>query len=78
MFFFFHIFFHLPNLSEEFIQYCWTNELEKVKACLTLKVNVNTVSDYGYWSGLTIAAYMNYPELVDLLLSHPDINFNPL
>ena len=70
----------LRNLSKEFIQYCEGNELEKVKACLTLGVDVNTVSKDKYgtttYSGLTIAANKNYPELVDLLLSRPDINVN--
>ena len=67
---------HLRDLSKELLLYCERNELEKVKACLTLEVDVNTVSEDGLWSGLTIAAHKNYSELVDLLLSHPDINFN--
>ena len=70
----------LRNLSKEFIQYCEGNELEKVKACLTLGVDVNTVSKDKYgtttYSGLTIAAKKNYPKLLDLLLSHPDIKIN--
>ena len=63
-------------LSKEFIQYCQENKLEEVKACLTLKVDVNTVSEDGHWSGLTIAAKMNNLDLLDLLLSHPDIKIN--
>ena len=63
-------------LSEEFIKYCQENTLEKVKACLTLEVDVNTVSEDGLWSGLTIAAHKNYLELLDILLSHPAIKIN--
>ena len=50
-----------PNLSKEFIQYCAKNELEKVKACLTLEVDVdvNTVSENGLLSGLTIASQLS-------------------
>ena len=60
----------------KFLQHCEENELEEVRACLTRKVDVNRVSEDGHWSGLTIAAHKNYLELLDLLLSHPDIKIN--
>ena len=63
-------------LSKEFIQYCKENKLEKVRSCLNLEVDVNTVSVDNSWSGLTIAAHKNYLDLLDLLLSHPDIKIN--
>ena len=52
---------------------CQENNLDKVKACLLLKVDVNTVSKK---AGLTIAAHKNYPQLLDLLLSQPGIDVN--
>ena len=71
---------HFPtmarNLEKEMIDYCWGNQLEEVKACLTLKVDVNTVSEDGRWSGLNIAAKKNNLELLEILLSHPDIKIN--
>ena len=69
---------NLRDLNEEFLQYCQKNELEKVRSCLNLEVDVNTVSESGGWSysGLTIAAYKNYSELLDVLLSTPTINVN--
>ena len=67
---------NLRDFNKEFIQYCEKNELEKVRACLTLEVDVNTVSGDGLRSGLTIAAHKNYLELLDVLLSHPAIKIN--
>ena len=64
------------NLEKEMIDYCHGNQLEEVKACLTLKVDVNTVSEDGRWSGLTVAAYKNYTELLEILLSQPQIKIN--
>ena len=64
------------NLDKEMIDYCHGNQLEEVKACLTLKVDVNTVSEDGEWSGLTIAAKKNNLELLEIFLSHPDIKIN--
>ena len=63
-------------LGKEFLQYCDDNKLEKVKACLTLEVDVNTVSEEGERSGLTIAAEKNNIELLNILLSHPGIEIN--
>ena len=59
-----------------FLKYCWENELEKVKVCLTRNVDISTVSEDGCWSALTIAAYKNYLDLLNLLLSQPEININ--
>ena len=70
---------HFPaNKYRGFIQHCLDNDLEKVKDCLSSGVDVNTVSEDGRWSGLTIAAYYNFPglELIEILLAHPDIKVN--
>ena len=67
------------NLDEEFIEYCRRNDLKRAEACLSLGVDVNTVSedDYdGLWSGLSIAAHKNYTDLLEILLSHPQIKIN--
>ena len=62
--------------QKEFLQHCTDNNLEKVRHCLSRGVDVNTVSEDGRWSGLTIAAEKNYTELLEILLSHPDIKIN--
>ena len=64
------------DLEEEFLGYCFSGKLQEVRACLTLKADVNTKSDDGFWSALTIAAHMNNPELLEVLLSHPLIDVN--
>ena len=46
------------DLNLEFLEYCFSKSLDKVKACLTLKVDVNTLSDDGYWSALNIAIHV--------------------
>ena len=61
---------------EKFIKYCQENDLKRAEACLTLDVDVNTVSEDGYWSGLTVAAHENYRDLLEILLSHPQIKIN--
>ena len=63
-------------LQQKFLKYCQSNDLKRAEACLTLDVDVNTVSEDGHWSGLTIAAYKNYTELLEILLSHPQIKIN--
>ena len=63
-----------PN--RQFLKYCQENNLRKVRESLSRGVDVNTVSENGRWSGLTIAAHKNYPELLDILLSQPDIKIN--
>ena len=64
------------NLNEIFLQKCRENNLEDVKSCLSQGADVNTVSQDGRWSGLTWAAHKNHTELLDILLSHPDIEVN--
>jgi len=64
------------NEELEFIRNCGENNLAGVTDCLARGVDVNTVSEDGDWSGLTIAAEENYPELLEILLSHPDIEIN--
>ena len=57
-------------------KHCEENNLERVTECLSRGVDVNTVSEDGHWSGLTIAAKENFPVLLDVLLFHPDIKIN--
>ena len=64
------------NLDEEFLKYCQENDLKRAEACLTLDVDVNTVSEDGCWSGLTVAAHNNDTELLEILLSQPQIKIN--
>ena len=64
------------DLKREFIKHCQENDLKRAEACLTLDVDVNTVSKDGRWSGLTVAAYKNYGGLLEMLLSHPQIKIN--
>ena len=64
------------RLKEDFLQHCRDNNLAGVTDCLSRGVDVNTVSEDGRWSGLTIAAEKNYPELLEILLSHPDVEMN--
>jgi len=64
------------NEELEFLRNCEENNLDGVRDCLSRSVDVNTVSEDGHWSGLTIAAEENYPELLEILLSHPDIEIN--
>ena len=60
----------------EFLQHCQDNNLDGVTDCLSRGVDVNTVSEDGKWSGLFIAAEKNYTDLLEILLSHPDIDIN--
>ena len=55
----------LPYL---FINACLQKDLKKVEACLLLGVNPNTVSEDGKWSGLSVAAFKNVPQLLNLML----------
>ena len=61
------------DLNGMFLARCLENNLEDVKSCLSQGADVNTVSQDGCWSGLTWAAYNDHMELLDILLSHPDI-----
>ena len=68
------------SLIERFLNACKLSDLENVKHCLERGVDLNTVSEIGpeeerlAVSGLTIAAGMDYLELLDLLLSQPGID----
>ena len=64
------------DLEEEFLGYCFSGKLSEVSACLTLKADVNTKSEDGYWSALTIAVHMNNQELLEVLLSQTNIDVN--
>ena len=64
----------MGKLASEFLQYCYLNNLEKVRDCLARGVDVNLVDQD--WSGLNIAAYYGHRETLDVLLSHPDIKVN--
>ena len=59
-----------------FIESCKVNNVIKAKMALDLGVDVNAVSKDGHWSGITAAAYNNSKDIMELLLSHPDINVN--
>ena len=37
---------------------------------------MNTVSEDGLWSGLTVAAHKNYTDLLEILLMNPQIKIN--
>ena len=73
---FFFCCFSFKEEQEEWIKCCQKNDLNRAEACLSLKVDVNTVSEDGQWSGLTIAASKNYTDLLEILLSHPKIKIN--
>ena len=62
--------------EEQFLEHCRRNNLEGVADCLSRGVDVNTLFVDGFFSGLTIAAKENYLELLEILLSHPDIKIN--
>ena len=63
----------MEKLKDQFLENCHKNDLNAVTDCLSNGVDINTVSEDGYWSGLTIAAIRNNPELLEILLSHPHI-----
>ena len=64
------------DLNKEFLDYCFSQNFVKVKACLALDVDVNTTSDGGYWSSLIIAVCTNSVELLEILLKQGNINTN--
>ena len=66
----------MEKLKDQFLENCHKNDLNGVTDCLSNGVDINTVSEYGDWSGITIAAIRNYPELLEILLSHPHIKIN--
>ena len=64
------------SLSKRFLKSCEENNLEEVEECLNQGVDVNTVSEDGKLSGLTIAAAHCNPQMLELLLSQPGIDVN--
>ena len=64
-----------------FIESCKRNNLEKVKCCINLGVNINTkivglnIGDEE-WTGLTAAAQHNSVEVMMWLLSQPRVHVN--
>ena len=50
------------RIASELLQCCHDRNLGGVTDCLSRGVDVNTVSEFGYWSGLTIAADRNYRQ----------------
>ena len=54
------------NLEFEFLHHCHKDNIEGVTDCLSRGVDVNTVSEDGDWSGLTIAAQENCPDLLEM------------
>ena len=56
----------------QFIQHCWSNNLDGVRNCLSRGVDDNKVLEVGR----SIAIENNFPELLEMLLSHPDIKIN--
>ena len=60
------------NLEKEMIDYCNGNQLEKVKACLALDVDVSTVSE-----GLWAACKAGHAPLLSLLLQVCLTDYDP-
>ena len=58
-----------------FILYCEKNNIEKVKFYLNLGANVNFKFNY-YYSALYYAVKHNSEELLEVILSHPDVDVN--
>ena len=63
-----------------FIESCKRNNLEKVKSCVNLGVDINTkigdVNGDEEWTGLTAAAQHNSVEVMQWLLSQPRVHVN--
>ena len=65
------------GVGEDFLQYCLKINLRKVKLYVRYGIGIiNRVTADGIYSGLAIAARFNSPDLLEILLSHPDININ--
>ena len=63
------------NLNEIFLRRCVENDLDGVQSCLSQGTDVNTMNQRGL-SGLNCAVFTRQTELLDILLSHPDIEVN--
>ena len=57
------------DLENIFFDSCQSGNLDKVKACVTLGFNVNSVSTYFGQTGLEIAAIIDNLELLEYFLS---------
>ena len=66
----------MEKLAGEFIEACKSNNLKRLTDCLSRGVDVNTVSEDGCWTGLHIACYKGYVELLNLLLEEPNLDVN--
>ena len=64
------------SIEKAFLNACVDNDLKKVQECIELGVDVNCKSSDYCWFGLKIAVRENNEELLDLLLSQPNINVN--
>ena len=64
------------NVNAIFFESCENGNLEKVKACVTLGFNVNSVSPDGKETGLGIAAGKDNLELLEYLLSCSGVDVN--
>ena len=69
------------SIKKAFLQGCREGDLVKIKACITLNVDINTQEDKdnyvreGY-TGLHYAVRYSNVQVLDLLLSKPNINVN--
>ena len=65
-------------MKDSYIKACDENNYSLVRELLSSGADVNwrTGDDRDGWSGLHIAAYHNYGELVELLLAHPGVDVN--
>ena len=64
------------TLREIYFESCEKNNIKEVQCCITLGVGVNCISVDGLWSGLAICAKNNYLQLLDILLTCPDVDVN--
>ena len=64
------------NIKDTFLAACESSNLINVKDCLVRGVDVNCMSEDGKWFGLKYAVSANHEELLELLLSNPNIDVN--
>ena len=65
----------MSELEKTFIDACKNLDLDKVRACVTLGVDVNCEDERNNF-GLLIAITLQNLDLLDILLSHPNIEVN--
>merc|ERR1712066_85873 len=66
----------LKSYEHLFLKSCEHNELDKVRQMLAFGVNVNLKRVPGEDTGLNIAAFSDFGELLELLLSQPRVDVN--